>query len=241
MIRHDELARAFVELADTLVDDFDVTDFLHRLTDITVEVLDADAAGLVLSDERGTLTAGAVTGPAEALEALELRIGEGPCLDCFTAGSPVVNVPAEESARRWPRFHVAALAAGFDAVHALPMRLRTRVIGGVNIYFVAPRTLEEVDLAVAQALADVATIALLQERTVGDRTLLTEQLQGALTTRVLIEQAKGVLAERLGVSVGEGFALLRDTARRERVPLRVLAEGVVDGRVDTAAWQQAPG
>lgn len=241
MIRHDELAHTFVELADTLVDDFEVTDFLHRLTDVTVQVLDAQAAGLMLADQRGALSAAATSGDVEALESLELRLAEGPCVDCFATGEPVVNVGPAEAARRWPRFHLSALATGYASVHSIPMRLRHQVIGAINIYFVAARTLDDTDLAVTQALADVATIALLQERIIGDRTLLTEQLQGALTTRILIEQAKGVLAERLGIHVTQSFALLREHARRASTPLRVVAERVVDGTLDTSGWQPANG
>lgn len=236
MIRNDRLARAFVELADTLVDDFDVTDFMHVLTDVTVELLAAQGAGLMLADQRGALQMAASTGEVDQLEQQELQLGEGPCLDCFTTGAPVVNTPPAVALQRWPRFTLLARTAGYSAVHSLPMRLRQQTIGAINIYCAEPRPLDDTEVEVAQALADVATIGLLQERIITDKTLLTEQLQGALTTRILIEQAKGVLAERATLTVPQAFTVMRRFARTEELPLRAVAAGIVDGSVDTSSW-----
>lgn len=241
MIRHELLARAFVELADTLVDDFEITDFLHVLTDVSVQVLDADAAGLLLANQRGELRLTASTGNAEALESYELRTGEGPCVDCFATGRAVVNIDAETARLRWPGFARLGAELGFNTFHAFPMRLRQQVIGALNIYSVRPDVLAASELDVTQALADVATIGLMQERMIGDQSILTEQLQGALTTRVLIEQAKGMLAERTGLAVPQAFSVMRGYARKHGVTLRSIASGIVDGTLPTAGWDRPRG
>lgn len=182
----------------------------------------------------------ASTGAIEQLEHQELQLGEGPCLDCFSSGAPVVNIPPAIALHRWPRFTLLARTAGYAAVHSLPMRLRQQTIGAINIYCAEARPLDGTELEVAQALADVATIGLLQERIITDKILLTEQLQGALTTRILIEQAKGVLAERASLSVPQAFSTMRRFARNEGLSLRLIAAGIIDGSVDTTEWN-APG
>jgi hypothetical protein len=138
-------------------------------------------------------------------------------------------VDLRAAGNRWPRFTAAAAEVGFTAVHALPMRLRSDVIGTLNLFDTRPGALEEGAVRLGQALADVATIGLLQQRAIHHRDILTAQLQTALDSRVLIEQAKGVLAERLQVDVGEAFALLRDGARRHSRQLSDLARAIVDG------------
>lgn len=240
MIRNDRLARAFVELADTLVDDFDVTDFMHILTDVTVQLLGAQGAGLMLADQRGALQLVASTGDVDRMEHQELLLGEGPCLDCFATGVPVVNIPPAIALQRWPSFTLLVRTAGFGAVHSLPMRLRQQTIGAINIYSAEARPLDATEVEVAQALADVATIGLLQERIISDQSLLTEQLQSALTTRVLIEQAKGVVAERAALTVPQAFARMREVGRREGRSLRSVAAGIVDGSIDTSGWSAPP-
>lgn len=224
------LAQVFVELADTLVEDFDVVDFLHILTDRCVELLDADAAGLMLSDQRGGLTLMAVTMErARLLELFELQVEEGPCIDCFATGRAVTNVDAAEARRRWPTFSAGAANAGFGATQALPMRLRRQVIGALNLFSNRPALLDDDDLAVGQAMADVATIGLLQERSITEQTVLSEQLQNALSSRVVVEQAKGMLASRAGISVADAFTRMRTHARNNGIPLTSVAGGVLDG------------
>jgi hypothetical protein len=238
MARADHLAQMFVGLADTLVADFDVIGFLHTLTDASVEVLDVQAAGLMLADQRGTLRSAATTGNVGPLEDFELAHGYGPCLDCFTSGSPVVNLDRSEARRRWPEFSERAEQAGYPCVHSLPMRLRGQVIGAINLYCTRPTPLGTVELNIAQALADVATIGLLQERIIRDKTVLTEQLQAALNSRVLIEQAKGVIAERHDTTPTDAFTALRDYARKHQVSLAGLAASVLNGTLDTAViWR----
>ena len=233
MTGYEGLARVFVELADTLVEEFDALDLLQLLADRCVELLDVDAAALMLADQRGDLQLVATTSKAaRLLEILGLEAREGPGLDCFTAGHPVTNIDLAGARDRWPMFAPAAVEAGFGATHVLPMRLRRQVIGAMNLFTHAPRSLTEGDLAVGQAMADVATIGLLHERNLRDQTVLSEQLQVALTSRVLIEQAKGVLAARSGISVAEAFTCIRAHARRHGLTLTAVAAAVVDGALD---------
>ena len=224
-----ELADVFVEMADTLVDDFDVIDFLHVLTERCVQLLGVSAAGLLLTDGRDTLQVVAASSErTRLLELFQLQADQGPCVDCFRTGRPV-SVADLPSAGRWPRFTAAAAEVGFTAVHAVPMRLRTEVIGALNFFDTIPGALGADKLRIGQALADVATIGLLQQRAIHTRDVLTEQLQTALNSRVLIEQAKGVLAERLHVDVADAFTLLRNGARSHNRRLSELAQAIVDG------------
>jgi GAF domain-containing protein len=224
-----ELADAFVELADTLVDDFDVIDFLHVLAERCVQLLGVAAAGLLLADGQGTLQVVAASSErTRLLELFQLQTDQGPCVDCFHTGQPV-SVADLSPPVRWPRFTVAAAEVGFAAVHAVPMRLRTEVIGALNLFDTNPGALDEGKLRIGQALADVATIGLLQQRAIHRRDVLTEQLQTALNSRILIEQAKGVLVERLHLDVAEAFTMLRAAARSHNRRLSDLAQAIVDG------------
>ena len=224
-----QVADVFVEMADTLVDDFDVIEFLHVLTERCVQVLGVSAAGLLLTDERDKLQVVAASSErTRLLELFQLQTDQGPCVDCFHTGQPV-SVSDLASAGRWPRFTTAAAEVGFAAVHAVPMRLRAEVIGALNFFDTKPGALDEAKLRIGQALADVATIGLLQHRAIHRRDVVTEQLQTALNSRILIEQAKGVLAERLHLDVAEAFALLRQGARSRNRRLSELAQAIVDG------------
>jgi GAF domain-containing protein len=224
-----QLADVFVEMADTLVDDFDVIDFLHGLTERCVQLLGVSAAGLLLTDQRDTLQVVAASSErTRLLELFQLQTDQGPCVDCFRTGQPV-SVTDLPSAGRWPRFTAAAAEVGFAAVHALPMRLRTEVIGALNLFDTTPGPLDEGKRHIGQAMADVATIGLLQQRAIHRREVLTEQLETALRSRVLIEQAKGVLAERLNLDMAEAFTLLRNGARSHNRRLSELAQAIVDG------------
>jgi transcriptional regulator with GAF, ATPase, and Fis domain len=228
------LSETFVELTDTLVAGFDVIDFLHVLTDRSVQLLDVSAAGLLLADPRGELrgelrVVAASSQAARLLELFQLQNDQGPCLDCFRSGRPVAAADLAAEAARWPRFAPAAREAGFAAVQALPMRLREQVIGALNLFRADPGALAPADIRVGQALADVATISLLHERSMRHSDTLNEQLQTALNSRVVIEQAKGKLAERLGVDMDQAFSLLRDRARVSNRRLSDLARAFVDG------------
>ena len=227
------LAQVFVELADTLVDEFDVVDLMQLLTERSVELLGADAAGLMLSDQRGQLRLMACTlERARVLELFELQIQEGPCRESFLTSRAITNVALGDAYERWPTFTPAAVEAGFRATHALPMHLRGSVIGVINLFSDKQDQLSQDDIAVAQAMADIATIGLLHERNLHEQTLLSEQLQTALHSRILIEQAKGMLAARGDISVAEAFARMREHARNHGTTLTAVATAVVDGSID---------
>src|ERR687889_437269 len=191
-----------ISRADTLVDEYDVIELLNRLADFSVQLLPADAAGIVLGDARRELRAVAASDEAaHIMELLQLQSDEGPCLDCFQSAAPVSVADLAEASARWPSFVAAVTQRGeFRSVHALPLRLRGRAIGALNLFGSVPGPLPEPDLALGQALADVATIGILQERVIRRGEVLNEQLQGALNNRVIIEQAKGVLAQYGGLA-----------------------------------------
>src|SRR5580692_374968 len=213
-----------------MVAGFDVIDFMHVLTDRSVQLLDVSAAGLLLADPRGELRVVAASSEAaRLLELFQIQDDQGPCLDCFRAGQPVDSGDLAAEARRWPRFAPAARQAGFAAVQALPMRLREQVIGALNLFRADAGALAPADIRIGQALADVATISLLHERSMRHSDTLNEQLQTALNSRVISEQAKGKLAERLGVDMDQAFSLLRDRARVSNRRLSDLARDFVDG------------
>ncbi len=207
----ERVAEVFVEAADTLVDDFDLVDFLYRFTERATELASASASGLLLADLNGQLGFMAASDErTHLLELFQVQIDEGPCRDAFQSGEPV-RVPDLESVTspRWSRFVPRAVSAGFRSVHAFPLQLRGDVIGVLGVFSEAPLDVSPPLTRILQALADVATIAILQERAVRRGEMLTEQLQGALNSRIVIEQAKGALAQIHGVSVDEAFALLR--------------------------------
>lgn len=223
------LARVFVELADTLVTDFDLTDFLLMLTERCGDLLGVDAVGILLTDQQDRLQlVAASTAQAKDLELFQLQSEQGPCLDCFATGEPVVCGDLGAHPQRWPVFAAAAAEAGFVAVHALPMRLRADVIGALNLFSTTTGELDASTVALCQAFADVATIGILSERAAREKDLLSQQLQLALNTRIIIEQAKGVLAERLGLPVHQAFLAMRGWARDNNRKLAEVALAVVE-------------
>jgi hypothetical protein len=230
----ERLVETFVELADTLVDDFDVIDFLHLLVDRCVELLDVDAVGLLLADQHGQLQLIASSDEhVRLLELFQLQNEQGPCLDAFASGENVSNTDLAAAAGRWSRFAPAAIEAGFAAVDALPMRLRTDVIGALNLFRTQAGPMSDLALHTARAMVDVATIGLLQERSIRQQEILTEQLQTALNSRVVIEQAKGLVAERLGVDMEGAFAALRGYARGHNLKLGDVSRAVIVGTLGT--------
>jgi GAF domain-containing protein len=230
LIRQQRLVETFVELADNLVEEFDVVDLMVLLTERSVELLDASAAGLLLVDGTGTLQLIAATSEAAiAVELFQIQSDEGPCHECFHTGLAVNTADLVDDEHRWPRFAPVAIDSGFRAAHAFPLRLRGQVLGALNLFFDRPASLNLPDGATAQALADVATIALLQSREIHDSHVVAEQLYEALQSRIAIEQAKGVIAEGLGCSMDEAFSTLRHFARSSGLHLSVVAQDVVDG------------
>ncbi len=235
------LSETFVELTDTMVADFDMIDFLHVLTDRSVQLLDVAAAGLLLADPRGELRVIAASSEAaRLLELFQLQSDQGPCLDCYRGGQPVQIPDMAAAAGRWPRFAAAATEAGFVAVQALPMRLRDQVIGALNFFAVTPGAFDPADVRIGQALADVATIGLLHERSMRESNVLNEQMQTALNSRVVIEQAKGKLAERFGLDMDRAFGILRDQARARNLRLAELAQSFIDGSETLTAVAGGP-
>ncbi len=231
-IREQRIAETFVELADTLVDDFDVLDFLHALARRCADLLAVDAVGIMLADAHGFLqVAASSVEEARLVELFEVQNDEGPCLDCFRTGEPIIN-PGTAAATRWPRFTARSRASGYVSTHALPLRLRGKIIGTLNLFLRRSGDLDTETVHLGQALADVATIALLQQRSLHDAQVLTGQLQTALTSRIALEQAKGIVAERFDMSLEDAFEALRSYARANRQRLSELTDAVIN-RPDT--------
>ena len=230
MTDEQRLGRVFVELADTLVTDFDVVEFMTVLAHRCVELLGAREAGVALADERGLLRSVASSHEsAHLLELFELQSQEGPCLDCYRTGQPILNQSLAPPDNQWPKFAEEARRLGFTMVHALPMRLRGQVIGAVNVFASNATALTPSQIEIGQALADVATVGLLQERSLREARLVNEQLQGALNSRIVIEQAKGMLAERRGIEMDAAFDLLRAYARNTNQKLSAVAQSLLAG------------
>jgi transcriptional regulator with GAF, ATPase, and Fis domain len=221
------LAEVFVEVADTLVDEFDLIEFLHMVTQHTSELVQADSAGLLLADHHGRLQLMAASDErAEMLELYQVQANQGPCQDCYRHGAPVIDADLATAGNIWPDFAPRAVAAGFRSVHAFPLRLRQTVIGALNLFGNDVGTMELADARVIQALADIATLGLLQERTIRRGEVLTEQLQSALNSRVVSEPAKGVLAQIHSVSTDAAFGMLRGYARSHHLRLGDVAEAI---------------
>lgn len=235
------VAQTFVELADTLVAEFDLLEFLHLLCRRCVELLGADAAGLLLADAHDVLNVMAASNEqAHTIELLQLQREEGACIEAFHTGQPVQCPDLAAARSRWPVFADAALTAGFTSVHALPMRLREQIIGALNLFTTAPTTLGEDELAVGQALADVATIGILHERAFRQHEVLVEQLQHALNSRITIEQAKGALAYERDINLAEAFNQLRAYARSHNRRLADIAAAVIERHPDVHDLLTAP-
>ncbi len=232
-MREDQrLVRTFVELADTLVKDFDVVDFLSTLAQRCAELLDAAEAGIMLASPEGRLRVVASSSQrARILELFEIQNQEGPCLESFRSGKPSVADDLETEFERWPMFAPEAIRAGYRSVHALALRCQNQIIGALNLFGTTPGAFSAEDLISAQAMADVATIGILQQRALSEARILAEQLQSALNSGVVIEQAKGVLAERAQIDVGEALSFLRHYARSNHLRLRDVAEAFIEGRV----------
>jgi transcriptional regulator with GAF, ATPase, and Fis domain len=233
--RGDLLARTFVDAADTLVADFDIVDFLTVLTRRCVDLFDLAAAGLVLADGDHVRVAASSDDRIQMLELFELHHDEGPGLDCFRSGRPVRCDDLSAVDDRWERFLPEAREAGYASVYSLPMRLRQQVIGSLNLLGARPNLIDAAALVEAQALADVATIGILQHRAASEQRLLAQQLQYALQSRILVEQAKGILAEYAGVDMERSFSVLRLYARSNNARLVDVASDLVERRLAASA------
>ena len=211
--RETRVLDAVVSLVDSLLHDFDVVELLTGLTERCVELLDIEAAGLLLADPLHQLHLLAATSKeARELELFQLQADEGPCVDCYATGEPVTIADVRAQADRWTRFVPAAVEAGFSSVHAVPMRAAGTVVGALGLFGIRPGQLNEADVLVGQTLAHVACVAILQELPPTPATVMP-QLRSALTSRVIVEQAKGFLRGVFDVSVEDAFSLLRVYAR----------------------------
>ncbi|NEA59434.1 GAF and ANTAR domain-containing protein [Streptomyces sp. SID13666] len=230
MDREQRLADTFVELADTLIDDFDIIEFLHQLSTRCLELLEVSAAAILLALPGADLhPAAASDDRAELSDLLALNQREGPALDCYRTGSPVGPFDIARSTPQWPDFAGQARRAGYGVVCALPMRLRREVIGSLLLLRAGATPLSSADVRLAQALADAATIGILHQQTLRRHADLSAQLHTALHSRIAIEQAKGVLAARWGTTVDEAFSAMRRHARTQRRLLSDVAHDIVNG------------
>ena len=233
--REVQLARSLVELADTLVADFDVVDLLQRLVEDAVNLLHASQAALLLLDQRGGIRLIASTSAnTRVLELYQVQSDEGPCLDCIHTGAQVLVPDLAAAAPRWPSFTRAAIEQGFRSSHTVPLRLRAEVIGALGLFHTAVGPLDDDDVRAAQALADIATIGILQQRTIARGEILAEQLQTALNSRIVIEQAKGVLAAMAGIDVETAYARLRGYCRPRNLQITATASAIAQGDLDAA-------
>lgn len=231
------LARTFLRLADTLVDDFDVVEFLHGLSADSVSILGVEAAGVMLDDGRGGLRLIASSEERMRLvELFELQSAQGPCLDAFRTGE-TQQADTDEGRQRWPQFADAAGDAGFRLMCAVPLQLRGRVIGALNLFRDSDTSFTDTELVVARAMAEAAAIGLLNARALSDVRLLAEQLQAALQSRVVIEQAKGMVSEYLGVGIDDAFEVLRRRARDRNLKLTDLARQVINRELRADAFR----
>jgi GAF domain-containing protein len=231
--RDELIAEVLVALTDTLRDDFDVADMLYTLTTACVELLDVDAAGMLLVDEQGRLVPVAATHDgSEHLERLQVLVREGPCLDAVRANEPVSSVDLDDDGERWPDFTRQARTEGFRSAHAEPVALRSEVVGGLNLFRLRPGPLPPADQRIAQFLSAAAAIGILHRRAQRSVETVREQLEHALTSRIVIEQAKGFLAERHMLDVGTAFARLRNHARSRSQSLTTVARAVIEGSLD---------
>ena len=240
MTREADVVRSLVEMADTLVDDYDVVDLLTGLADRCVSLLGVSAAGVMLASPAGSL--GLVASSSEAmrlLELFELQAQEGPCLDAFRTGERVEHENLQAGTGRWPRFRPPRwrLASGRRS----PCRCGcgTATIGALNLFSATQTPMDEADVIVARAFADLAALSIIQHRASAEAQRLNEQLSAALTSRVVIEQAKGVISERAGVDLAEAFSRLRRYARNHNLRLTDVAQAAIDGTLDPRAWAPA--
>ena len=238
MTRQDLLSRTFVELIDTLVENYDQIEFLHRLAERCVSLLSVSEAGVVLVGPEGQLRPLASSSERmHLIELIEVQRADGPCLDCWRSGEAVREDELAESRERWPRFAPAALEAGFLSAYAVPMRLRDQKIGALNLFSNQTYGLIEPDEAIAQAMADVATIGILHQRFIRQREVVSEQLQAAFNARIALEQAKGIVAQATGTDVDQAFALIRGYTRRRRLLLSEVARQLISRDLAVEALQ----
>jgi GAF domain-containing protein len=242
MPRESLVIATLVELADSLVDDFDVIEVLTLLSNRCVDAIDVDAAGVLLVAPEGDLQY--IASSSESMKVLELfqiQANEGPCVDCYHGGTAIINHSLGTSEDLWPQFSPRAMAHGFKSVHCLPMRLRGQTVGALNLFSVTEGALHEDDIVVAQGLADVATIAILQYRTALNAQTLNDQLSNALNSRIIIEQAKGKISQATNCDMTDAFARLRAHSRNHNELLTEIARSIVLGTMSPGSLDPSSG
>ena len=236
MSRETLVVRSLVEMADTLVDDFDIVELLTGVADRCVELLGVSAAGVMLASPQGSLRLIASSSEAmRVVELFELQAQEGPCLDAYRTGERVEHENLRVGSR-WPRFATVAVEAGFQSAFALPLRLRDTTIGAMNLFSLEEAPMGEEDVLVARAFADLAALSVVQHGVAAETQRVNEQLTQALESRVVIEQAKGVIFERAGIDMAESFNRLRSYARANNIRLTDVAQAAIDGTLPPRAW-----
>lgn len=239
--REAQIVRTFLELADTLVADFDIIDSLTALTSRCVEILDTAAIGILLKDSDGHLRLIAASSEqARLLELFQLQSDEGPCLEAFASGDPVVETDLPAAFERWPSFTPYAVGAGYKSVYAIPLRLRGDVIGALNLFRSDCGPLADGDIALGRAIADLATITILQAEATTQAQQRDEQLQFALDSRIIIEQAKGMLVEHGRMDMPTAFSLIRAYARNSNTKLTDVATDIVERKLDLSMLKAQP-
>lgn len=220
--------RVLSEFARTLVVHYEISEVLYQLADRTTELLGVAGAGVCLGEE-GHLRF--VTGVNEAtvrVEQAQERVQEGVCVEAFQTGKPVAVPDLALIGDKWTDFRAEARSVGVSAVVGIPMRLDDEVLGAVNIYATEARQWSDDDIATAQVLADMATSYLVNASELEKSRRTAEQLQEALQSRIVIEQAKGVLSAERRIPIDEAFEALRAHARSHSANLRAVAEAVVN-------------
>ncbi len=231
------VAQALVEMASTFVSDFDVVELSTSLASSCVELTGISAAAVMVATEEGELRVlGSSSEETRVLELFELQAEEGPGLDAFRSAEPVDPVVLHAGGGPWPRFSAAALSQGYQSVSAFPLRFREMTIGALSLFSAGRAALSEHDAVVAGALADCAAIGIVAHRSVDEQQRTIDQLSNALRSRIVIEQAKGIIAERAGVDLPEAFDRLRGYARDHGLRLTDVAHAAVEGTLGPEAW-----
>lgn len=230
--RETDIVQSLIRMADTLVSDYDPIALLTDLAESCVRILDVDAAGVSLGEDSTLRFVAASSETMEMMELYQIERHEGPCFDAYSTGMAVATSDLETNRSRWPKWAAKALESGYQAAAAFPLRLRDETIGALNIYSSRIRELNKRDVDVGRGLADMATIGLLHEGVVTRNRVVQDQLQFALDSRVVIEQAKGMLAERHGILHQDAFDRIRNHARKSGLRLRDVAAGVVQEGLD---------
>jgi GAF domain-containing protein len=215
-----------------LSDELDLIDVLDQLLMACLSILGVDAAAVLIDDQNGHLIPVASSSEeARLLELFQVHMNQGPCLDAIRGGTTVFSHDLQDERERWPAFCDAALEIGYHSVVAVPMRLNGTTIGGLNIFSNQAGQQSDERRRLGTALGHLAALAISHQQSARRSAALAEQLQHALSSRVVIEQAKGVLAERLDLTMEAAFDRIRRYARDHNQKLGEVCAGVISGEI----------